>query len=102
MNITFYKMNNDCSKYNSPSLQQDKVKASPGSTPVNHDRLTINSSRLPTDEASFARILAREAAIHLEDGPGSEQLLRLKQQVSDGTYVPDARRIAQHMLGYRS
>ena len=32
---------------------------------------------------------------------GSTRVLSLKQQVESGTYRPDARRIAEKLLGYR-
>ena len=43
----------------------------------------------------------REAAARLEAGVSSERVLSLKQQVESGTYRPDARRIAEKLLGYR-
>lgn len=101
MNITFYTMNTELSHFHSTSVPINKTNASSGSEAANYDKLTINSARVPADETSFARVLAREAASRLEEGVSSERVNYLKQQVRTGAYIPDARRIAEHMLGYR-
>lgn len=102
MNITFYTMNTEYPDYHSVSSPIDKSKASADSGAANYDKLTINSSQVPADDTSFAKILAREAAGRLEDKGSGERVFRIQQQVRSGAYVPDARRIAEHMLGYRA
>ncbi len=66
----------------------------------NYDKITLNRSQTPVEGMSFARMLAREAAAKVEKGASPEHVADLKQQVAAGTYQPDARQIAQRMLGY--
>ncbi|MCD8000764.1 MAG: flagellar biosynthesis anti-sigma factor FlgM [Clostridiales bacterium] len=101
MKITRYSGNTDFPDYRTVTATANSSKASAGKETGNYDRISLNKSPYPEDDASFARILAHEAAVRLEGGVSKERVLALKQQVESGTYLPDARRIAEHMLGYR-
>ena len=82
-------------------LRHQHTKTSAGREAGDYDKISLNKSPYPEDDMSFARVLAREAAARLEAGVSSERVLSLKQQVESGTYRPDARRIAEKLLGYR-
>jgi len=88
-------------EYRSLSVPTDKTpRQEPGKTNGNYDKLTIKWSLSTADEASFARILARETAVKASEGASQERVNALQKQVASGTYKPDARQIAEHMLGY--
>lgn len=101
MKITLYTGNTDYSDYRTVTSTGNPSKTSVDRESGNYDRISLNKSPYPEDDVSFARMLAREAAVRLEGGVSRERVLALKQQVDSGTYQPDARRIAEHMLGYR-
>lgn len=101
MNITFYTSNTEFPDYHSLTLAADRTKQSVRKGTGDYDKLTINKSQVPVEESSFARVLARETAGRLEGGAGQERVMKLQQQVASGTYQPDAKRIAERMLGYR-
>lgn len=64
------------------------------------DTVNIQGSRITQDEdETFARILARRTAAQLGSGASAERVQELGRQVADGTYQPDAQRIAGRMLG---
>lgn len=58
-------------------------------------------SGFPTGTRLPVVMTAIFALPRLEAGVSSERVLSLKQQVESGTYRPDARRIAEKLLGYR-
>lgn len=87
--------------YISPASSANPSKTPAGRATCDFDKISLKESSPYTDDASFARVLAREAAAKLETGAGRERVLSLKQQIEAGTYTPDSRRIAEHMLGYR-
>lgn len=101
MKITIYTGNTDFSDYRTVTSSGNSSKTSVDRESGNYDRISFNKSPYPEDDTSFARVLAREAAARLEGGVGRERVLEIKQQVDSGTYHPDARRIAEHILGYR-
>lgn len=67
---------------------------------ANYDKVTIQHTQTPISESSFANLLAKETASKANESVPQERVLSLQHQVSAGTYQPDARRIAQKMLGY--
>lgn len=92
--------NNNFSNCHSP-VCADKVKPAAGKSAGNYDKATFRTSQETVDASGFARILAREAAGRLENRDNQEKVARLQQQVASGTYVPNARCIAERMLSYR-
>lgn len=103
MDIKFHTNHMDYLDYRShtPAAAKPPV---PGKVTGNYDKDnkdTFRKTHSPVDETSFARILAREAAGRLEQGASPEKVAGLHQQFVTGTYKPDARSIAEHMLGYR-
>lgn len=101
MNIKFHTGSADFPDYRAITSATTTQKTTVSREAGNYDKISLNKSAYPKDESSFARVLAREAAARLEGGVSSERVLSLKQQVDSGTYHPDSRRIAEHMLGYR-
>lgn len=101
MNIKFYTSHTDYPDYRSLSSQAGRQASPAGKAAGNFDKATFNKAQAPADETSFARVLARETAARIEPFAGQEKVSRLHQQVTEGTYRPDARTIAEHMLGYR-
>ena len=101
MKITIYNGNADFPDYRTVTSTANSSKTSVGKDSGNYDTVSLNKSPYPEDDTSFARMLVHEAAARLEGGVSKERVLMLKQQVDSGTYQPDARRIAEHMLGYR-
>ena len=101
MNIKFYTGNTDFPDFRPVTSATNTQKTSAGREAGDYDKISLNKSTYPEDDLSFARVLAREAAARLEGGVSSERVLYLKQQVEAGTYHPDARRIAEKILGYR-
>lgn len=66
----------------------------------NHDRLTLSGSRVPTDDGTFARMLARRCAGSISDEASEAKFLRIQTAVADGTYPLDPARIAEKLLGH--
>ena len=85
MNIKLYAGNADYPDYRTLSAAASKP-ALPADT---------------ADDTDFAHILAREAAGSLKQGASQEKIMELQQQIASGTYKPNARRIAERILGYR-
>lgn len=101
MNITFYTNSTDFPDYRSLTSATGRKKTAINKSAGDYDKFTVKKSPLPADETSFARVLAREAAVKLESGVSQERVMNLQQQVASGAYQPDSRRIAERMLGYR-
>lgn len=101
MNIKLYTNHTDYPDYRSLAPAAPKQAPATGKTAGNYDKATFNKTQSPADDSSFARILAREAASRLDKGVSQERVAVLHQQVGSGTYKPEARSIAEHMLGYR-
>lgn len=51
------------------------------------------------DDETFARMLAKKAAAQLGEGVSQERVQELGRRVADGSYKPDAQRIAGRLLG---
>lgn len=64
------------------------------------DRLTLSNSRVPADDGTFARLLARRCADGIRDEASETKFLRIQAAVADGTYRPDPARIAEKLLGH--
>lgn len=99
MNITFQPLN---AAYRPPVSSSGKQK--PRSEKIKGDYDTVNIRRAqaaPEDDESFARMLARKTASQLNDGVSQERLQELGRRISEGTYQPDAQRIAGRLLGLR-
>lgn len=98
MNIVFQTMN---TAYPKPAPTQQKrahqaLKAKGG----DYDTVNIRSSRsVPDDKESFARMLARKAASQVGEGASTERVQELGRKIADGTYQPDAQKIAGCLLG---
>ncbi len=96
MNITFQTLN---SSYRSSVSVQPRRTPQPKKAKGDYD--TVNISKAPVtadDDETFARVLARKTAAQI----GSASLERVQEvgsRVADGTYVPDAQRIAGRLLG---
>ena len=96
MNITFQTLN---SSYRSSVSVQPRRAPQPKKAKGDYD--TVNISKAPVtadDDETFARVLARKTAAQI----GSASLERVQEvgsRVADGTYVPDAQRIAGRLLG---
>lgn len=101
MNITFYTNNTEYPDYHSLTPSAARTVPAAGKAAGNYDKVSFNKPKAPADDSSFARVLAREAASRLEQGASPEKVTGLRLQVAAGTYQPDARCIAEHMLGYR-
>lgn len=101
MNIKLYINNRDYPDYHSLTPAAAKTTPASEKTAGNYDKVTFNKQQTSVDDSSFARVLAREAANRLEQGVSQERVAGLQQQVISGTYQPNARCIAEHMLGYR-
>lgn len=96
MNITFQAMN---TSYRSSVPVQPRRAPQPKKARGDYD--TVNISKAPAaaeDDETFARILARRTAAQLGNA-GPERVQEVGSRVADGTYVPDAQRIAGRMLG---
>lgn len=102
MNIIFHTSNIDYPGYRSQPFQADRTKSCASGAAADYDKFTTNKPQFPADEASFAQILTKEVTSRLKSGVSPEKVNRIKQQVASGTYTPNARRIAEHMLGYRA
>ena len=98
MNVVFRTTNSQ--PYRTP-VSAPRKHTAPAAT-VKGDYDTVNIRRpqaVQDDEESFARILARRATAQLGSGASQERVQELGRRVADGTYQPDAQRIAGRMLG---
>lgn len=97
MNVKFQTLN---PSYRTPTPAPRRRAAQSGNVKGNYDTVTINGPRFTQDgEESFSRILAQKAASQLGQGVGPGRVQELGQQVADGTYQPDAQKIAGRLLG---
>ncbi len=97
MNISFQPLN---ATYRPTVSAPGKQK--PRSEKIKGDYDTVNIRRAqaaPEDDESFARMLARKTASQLGDGASQERVQELSRRISEGTYQPDAQRIAGRLLG---
>ena len=102
MNVKLYTRGTDYTSYRTHVIQADRSVPAPEKAAGNYDKVTIRKSQASGDtDAGFARVLARALNDKVEKGVSQKEVLRLQSAVSSGTYQPDARQIAEHMLGYR-
>lgn len=97
MNVTFQKLN---TAYR-PAVHV-KSKQTARSEKIKGDYDTVNirrSQAAPEDDETFARMLARKASAQLVDGASQEKMQDLNRRISEGSYQPDAQRIAGRLLG---
>lgn len=96
MNITFQTIN---TSYRSSVPTQPRPKTKTEKAKGDYDTVNIRSTRTAQeDDESFARILARKTAAQL-GSVSQERVMELGNRVADGTYTPDAQRIAGRLLG---
>lgn len=95
MNITFQAMN---TSYRTPVPTQQKRASLARRAKGDYDTVNIRRSPAASDDESFARMLARRTVSQMED-VSQDKVNELSRKVADGTYQPDAQRIAGRMLG---
>lgn len=95
MNIKIQTMN---PSYRTPVPAQRRRTPVSGKARGNYDTVTIQGPQAGPED-SFARILASRAAAQVKEGASPERVQELSRQVADGTYQPDADRIAGRLLG---
>ncbi len=95
MNITFPSLN---TSYRSAVPAQQKTMPRKAAVKGDYDTINIRRPKAADDDETFARMLARKTASQLGSA-GTERIAELRGRVADGTYVPDAQRIAGRMLG---
>ena len=97
MNVTFPVMN---TSYRPTISTPGRRPARSERTKWDYDTVNIRSSRtIQEDDESFARLLARKATAQMSDGVSSERVKELGSRVANGTYQPDAQKIAGRLLG---
>lgn len=102
MNVKLYTRGTDYSGYHTHVIPADKPVSAPEKAAGNYDKVTIRKSQASgSADAGFARVLAKALNDKVEKGTSQSEVLRLQSAVASGFYVPDARQIAEHMLGYR-
>jgi len=85
--------------YRTPVAAPKRRTSQAGKSQGNYDTVTIRGTQAD-QEGSFARILSRTAASQLNEGASPERVQELGRQVAEGTYHPDADRIAGRLLGF--
>lgn len=95
MNITFPSLN---TSYRSSAPAQQKTMPRKEKVKGDYDTVNIRRPKAADDDETFARMLAKKAAAQL-GGASRERVSQLRGKVAEGTYVPDAGRIAGRMLG---
>ena len=102
MNVKLYTRGAEYPSYRTHVVQADKLVSAPEKAAGNYDKVTIRKPQASgASDAGFARVLARTLNDKVEKGASQSEVLRLQSAVASGTYQPDARQIAEHMLGYR-
>lgn len=97
MNITFQTMK---TSYHSPVPAKRPYSPQTGKAKADYDTIDISRPRVNQDsDESFAQILARRVSSQMKSGVSQERVQELKQQVADGTYMPDSQKIAGRLLG---
>lgn len=97
MNITIQTTN---TIYRSSSPVPRKRTPKPEIVKKDYDTVNIHKAKtVQEDDESFARILARKTAAQINDNASQEKVMELSQRIADGTYQPDAQRIAGRLLG---
>ena len=97
MNVTFPVMN---TSYRPTISTPSRRPARSERTKGDYDTIDIRSSRtIQEDDECFARILARKAAAQMSDGASADRVKELGSRIANGTYQPDAQKIAGRLLG---
>ena len=96
MNITFSALN---TSYRSTVSARSKITPRQEKAKGDYDTVNIRRAKTADDDETFARMLARKAAAQLGDGASQEKMQEVSRRVSDGSYKPDAQRIAGRLLG---
>ena len=97
MNVKLYTRGAEYPSYRTHVVQADKPVPAPEKAAGNYDKVTIRKPQASgASDAGFARLNDK-----VEKGASQSEVLRLQSAVASGTYQPDARQIAEHMLGYR-
>lgn len=99
MNVKFHTLNNNT--YRAPvSSPRKRMPQSGAVKAADYDTVNIKRTRnAQDDEESFSRLLARKASVQLGSGASPERVQELGRKIADGTYQPDAGRIAGRLLG---
>lgn len=100
MNVTFKTMNSPAYRTSIPA-QRKRLPQSGMVKAADYDTVDIKRTRMAQDDdESFARLLARKTTSQLgSSGASPERVQELGRRIADGTYEPDAQRIAGRMLG---
>lgn len=99
MNVTFKTMNSPAYRTSIPA-QRKRLPQSGMVKAADYDTVDIKRTRMAQDDESFARLLARKTTAQLgSSGVSPERIQELGRGIADGTYEPDAQRIAGRMLG---
>lgn len=100
MNVTFKTMNSPAYRTSVPA-QRKRTPQSGMTKAADYDTVDIKRTRAAQDDdESFARLLARKVTAQIGGGGASpERVQELGRRIADGTYQPDAQRIAGRMLG---
>jgi len=101
MDIRFYATKTNYAERRSPAPTTDRTRPVAEKAAGDYDKVTFNRPSASADDVSFARMLAQEVSAHVAKGTDPKHLAAVSQQVMSGTYSPDSRRIAEHILGYR-
>lgn len=97
MNITFQTMK---TSYHSPVPAKRSYSPQAGKAKADYDTIDISRPRVNQgSDESFAQILARRVSSQMKSSVSQERVQELKQQVADGTYIPDSQKIAGRLLG---
>lgn len=101
MDIRLYTTKTNYAERRTPAPISDKTRSAIEKSAGDYDKVTFNKNSAPADDVSFARMLAQEVSSRVTRGADPKRLAAVSQQVMSGTYAPDSRRIAEHILGYR-
>lgn len=98
MNVIFQTMNNQ--PYRTPVSTPRKRTVPTAAVKGDYDTVNIRRTQAAQDDdESFARMLARRTTAQLGSGASQERVQELGRRIADGTYQPDAQRIAGRILG---
>lgn len=98
MNITFQTLKS--TGYRLQVATQSKYTPRTEKAKGDYDTVNIRKSQpVPEDEESFARMLAQRTAAQVNEGASPERVKELGRRVAEGTYQPNAQRIAGRLLG---
>lgn len=101
MDIRFYTASSPYIEHRSPAPAADRSRSVTEKASGDYDKATFKQTSAPADDSSFASMLTQAVSARVSSGTSSRRIAEIRQQVASGTYTPDARRIAERMLGYR-